>query len=361
MCVNFESDGREHWMIDPFGKVRRGDAQEAREWVDYCNNPANPLRLSHGHKEPLRIPFWQIGNETSYSSKGFDFETAAVKTVEFAKSMRKADPSIKIIGWGDRGWAKRMIEVAGEHLQYVAVHHMFNPDRGQKDSPLQGTEYRKDPARTWAHLMQAYKIHEQKISSACEQIKGLGIPLALTECHFSLPGRNRCEVLSSWAAGVSYARFMNVHLRYGRLLKIATLADFCGTRWQVNAVMIPVPRGEAFLMPVAKIMRFYREHMGDAYLQVRNVPDGLDVTASRRDNTIILHVINTRRLRSITVDLGVEDHKIQSGKVYEMATDPEFEVIAATPDPLVPKVKRLNGTNWTFPPASVSAVEIAFA
>jgi alpha-L-arabinofuranosidase len=361
MSVNFESDGRKGWMKDPFGSVRCGDAREAGEWVDYCNNPKNSLRLSHGHKDPLRIPFWQIGNETSYSRRGFDCETAATKTVEFAKSMRKADPSIKIVGWGDSGWARRMIEVAGEHLQYIAIHHMFRPDREQKDSPLQGTEYRKDPARTWAHLMKAYEAHEQKIKNACEQVKGLGIPLALTECHFALPGRNRCEVLSSWAAGVSYARFMNVHLRYGELLKIGTLADFCGTRWQVNAVMIPVPRGKAFLMPVAKVMKFYREHMGDSFLQIRHVPDDLDVAASRRDSTIILHVINTKRQRSITVDLGVEGHDIKSGKIYEMSTDPEFEVIAANPDPLVPKVKRLNDRNWTFPPASVSAVELVVA
>jgi alpha-L-arabinofuranosidase len=190
MCVNFESDGRQRWMKDPFGSVRCGDAEEAREWVDYCNNPANPLRRSHGHTEPLRIPFWQIGNETSHDRRGFDCETAAAKTVEFAKSMRKADPSIKIIGWGDRGWAKRMIEVAGEHLQYIAIHHMFRPTREQEDSPLQGTEYRKNPARTWAHLMKAYKAHEQKIRSACEQIRGLGIPLALTECHFACPAES---------------------------------------------------------------------------------------------------------------------------------------------------------------------------
>jgi hypothetical protein len=112
------------------------------------------------------------------------------------------------------------------------------------------------------------------------------------------------------------------------------------------------------LMPVAKVMKFYREHMGSNFLQTRHVPDGLDVAASRRDSTIILHVINTKRQRSITVDLGVEGHDIKSGKIYEMSTDPEFEVISAMPDPLVPKVKQLNGSNWTFPPASVSAVEL---
>ena len=47
-CVNMESDGRKYWMKDPKGSVRKGDANEAAEWVDYCNNPKNELRRSHG-------------------------------------------------------------------------------------------------------------------------------------------------------------------------------------------------------------------------------------------------------------------------------------------------------------------------
>lgn len=62
-----------------------------------------------------------------------------------------------------------------------------------------------------------------------EETSAYKIPLALTECHYSIEGRNRCEVLSSCAAGVSYARIMNSHERNGDVLKIATMADFCGT------------------------------------------------------------------------------------------------------------------------------------
>ena len=83
-------------------------------------------------------------------------------------------------------------------------------DQGQPDSPLRDTEYRKDPARTWEHLMNAYKAHEARIRWMREQVGDHPTPLALTECHFALPGRNRCEVLSSWAAGVAYAWLRNM-------------------------------------------------------------------------------------------------------------------------------------------------------
>jgi len=271
LSVNFESDGRKGWQRSPKGEVRSAGPEEAAEWVRYCNAADCAQRRAHGRAEPYRVRLWQIGNETSYDRNGFDCQTAAKRTVDFAKAMRKEDPTIQLIGWGDSGWAKRMLEVAGEHLQYLAFHHMFNPDGNKPDSPLRGIEYRKDPARTWEHLMNAAKVHDARIRQMREQTSGYDIPLALTECHFALPGRNRCEVLSTWAAGVANARLLNVHERHGDRLKIATLADFCGTRWQVNAIMIPTPGGKSFLMPVALVMALYRHHTGEQAVTVTHL------------------------------------------------------------------------------------------
>lgn len=358
MCVNFESDGRKLWMRSPFGSVRSAGPEEAAEWVEYCNQPQHALRSAHGVQEPCTIRFWQIGNETSYDKNGFNLETAAGKTVQFAKAMRKADRGLSLIGWGDSGWARRMIEVAGEHLQFVAFHHMFSP--GGNDSVLHDNQYRQDPAKTWAQLMDAWKPHEAKIKSMREQV-GDRMPLALTECHFALRGRNRCEVLSSWAAGVAMARLLNVHSRHGDVLKIATAADFCGNRWQVNAIMIPTPRGanRAFLMPVARVMGLYRGHVGAKAVRVAGCPDGLDVTASRTEDRFFLHVVNTSRDRSMEVGSRIEGMTVQKGRIFEIAADPSFEIMETCPDTFTPIEKVLpESGRWRVPPASVSAVEL---
>lgn len=359
LTVNFESDGRKNWQRTPQGDVRSAGPEEAAEWVRYCNAADDAQRRAHGRVEPYRVRLWQIGNETSYDRNGFDCETAAQRTVAFARAMRQEDPTIQLIGWGDSGWAKRMLEIAGEHLQYLAFHHMFNPDAGVRDSPLRGIEYRKDPARTWEHLMNAARVHDARIRRTREQVGDSDIPLAMTECHFALPGRNRCDVLSTWAAGVANARLLNVHERHGDRLKIATLADFCGTRWQVNAVMIPTPGGRSYLMPVALVMALYRHHTGERALTVMEAPDGLDVTASRTGARIFLHVVNTQRQRSVTVRLTARDLRLRSGRVFQLAADPEFEVIETQADAIVPVQKELPSDGlWTFPPASVSAVEL---
>ena len=360
MCVNFESDGRKPWMKDIAGSVRIAGPDEAAEWVDYCNNPANPLRRSHGIPEPCRIGHWQIGNETSYDKAGFDVESTAVKTVQFAQAIRRVDPTVKLIGWGDSGWARRMIEVAGEHIQFLAFHHMYDPGKGNKASVLRNYDYRKDPAATWAQLMDAWKPHETRIRDMREQVQGTGMSLALTECHFSLRGPNRCEVLSSWAAGVAMARLLNVHTRHGDVLKIATAADFCGTSWQVNAVMIPTQpsRNKAFMQPVARVMSLYRHHVGRQAVRVARFPEGLDITASRDGHRFFLHIINTNRDRSVDVEFQVEGMNVHGGKVYEIAADPTFEIRECPPDPFVPVEKALPANRrWQIPPASVSAIE----
>ena len=358
LSVNFESDGRRRWARPAGGGRRSAGPKEAAAWVDYCNNPANAPRRAQGVKEPYGVRLWQIGNETSYDSEGYDCETAARRTAAFAKAMRKADPDIELIGWGDSGWARRMLEVAGDHVQYLAFHHMFRPEAA--DSPLNGAAYRKDPARTWAHLMKMHEMPEAKIQDMREQVAGYGVPLALTESHFSLRGRNRGEVLSTWAAGVANARILNVHERNGDLLKIATLADFCGTRWQVNAVMIPTPRGKSYLMPVARVMGLYGKHRGRKAADVTAVPRGLDVTASRTGSRVFLHVVNTDRTRSVTARLAVDGMRITSGRVFEIAADPEFEVAEDSADALAPIERILpRSRGWTFPAASVSAVELS--
>jgi alpha-L-arabinofuranosidase len=357
MCVNFESDGRKQWMQDAFGRSRTAGPEEAAAWVSYCNDPANALRISHGHEEPCRIPLWQIGNETSYDRNGFDIETAAKKTLEFARAMRAADPSIELIGWGDSGWAPRMIEVAGEHLQYIAFHHMYNPGDAE-GSVLRGTEYREDPDRTWAELMDAWRPHAARIKRIREETDHLGIPLALTECHFALRGPNRCHVLSSWAAGVAMARLLNLHTRNGDVLKIATAADFCGNVWQVNALMIP-DRQPAYLMPVARVMQLYRAHVGQQAITVNHCPDDLDVTASRTGDTVYLHVVNTNRTRSVPARFEIRNMRIESGAAFEIAADPSFEVWSEVRDVIAPKeVKLASDDGHLFPPASVSALKL---
>lgn len=361
ICVNFESDGRQQYRKAK-DSVRTADAQEAAAWVAYCNQPRHPERLAHGRQAPLRVRYWQLGNETSYDKNGFDVETAARKTIEFATAMRAVNPEIRLIAWGDSDWAGRMADVAGEHVDALAFHHMFDPDSRERPV-LRGELYRRDPDATWAQLMNAWQAHDARIRRVRDSLGARRIPLALTECHFTIPGRDRGDVLSTWAAGVSYARILNNHQRHGDLLEIATAADFCGTRWQNNAVMIPVPKGSgrAYLQPVARVMQLYRHHKGTHAVTVGQIPEGLDVVASRSGDTVFLHIANTLRAKSITAALRISGSTIRQGRVFEIAEDPTVELSYLNSGGVMKTVEKPLSASavWEFPAASVSAIELA--
>jgi alpha-L-arabinofuranosidase len=94
--------------VEPYITVNAGfgDAHSAAEEVEYINGPANTrlgaMRARNGHPEPYHVKFWNIGNEPwgTFQLGYTDLKYFVLKHNEFAKAMRKADPSITLIASG---------------------------------------------------------------------------------------------------------------------------------------------------------------------------------------------------------------------------------------------------------------------
>jgi alpha-N-arabinofuranosidase len=71
------------------------------------------LRTANGHPQPYDVKYWQIGNEIGDS--GYEQSVAA-----FARAMREADPSIKLLSSYPR---PDLLERAGGQLDYLCPHH----------------------------------------------------------------------------------------------------------------------------------------------------------------------------------------------------------------------------------------------
>jgi hypothetical protein len=110
-------------------------------------------------------------------------------------------------------------------------------------------------------------------------------------------------------------------------------------------------------------MQLYRLHSGTHATAVSRVPDGLDVVASRNENTVFLHVANTHRTRPIRTKLQVDRRAITGGRVFEMADDPTVEVSQLNSAEVMKTVEKPLSRDavWEFPAASVSAVELQLA
>ena len=370
IVANMESEGQDFWQNPTKGISRKGTVEEAVEWIDYCNNPDNALRIANGAEEPFNVKYWQIGNETSYSVRGqigFTSDQCQEASRRFASAMKKADPNIKLIAWGDKiltwsnksiapddTWRSKMSRI--DEVDMIAFHHHFNS--GLPDCPLSGTDYRIDPENTWVHFMNAYKSMETEIARMRTDLNGKR--LAMTEGHFSFPGKNRGTSLTTWGAGVAYARCHNVIMRNSDVLDIATLADFCGNTWQSNALMIPTPihTGEPYLMPVGSIMALFGRHQGKQAVDI-SYNGSIDAVASRTGNEIFIHVANTDMYGAQTLKLDI-GCPIKSAKMEYIAKNPMEEVTIVNPRVFDTEEMVIEGDTVTLPAAAVAAIRISF-
>jgi alpha-N-arabinofuranosidase len=79
-----------------------GTAEEAANWVEYCNGTGNTyyanLRRQHGFPEPHRVKFWGLGNEEEAEPDCGRLQNPqeyARTAWQFAKLMKLQDPGIK--------------------------------------------------------------------------------------------------------------------------------------------------------------------------------------------------------------------------------------------------------------------------
>jgi alpha-N-arabinofuranosidase len=363
-CVNFAGDGDKRYANTREGN-RTGDATEAADWVSYANDPDHAERKANGAREPLRIQYWQLGNETSYGNACFKQEEALKTTVDFAQAMRNRDHTLKLIGWGDSGWAGDLVERAGEYLDYVGVHMMGQTPLAPNETVLRGNRYQAEPERAWAELMGLIgprierKLLELKETLAKRQSKH---GLAITEGHLSLAPNNSNTILTEWLTGVYHARALNLYQRHGDKVKISTAADFNGTRWTTNALIHQMPRGVSYLLPAGAVMRLFKRHSGTHGVEVTSKPSSLDIAASRAGDKLFLHVANMSFSGGAEATFAVSGLVISGGRVFEISSeDPRQEISPLNPGVFAPKEHSLaqrDVLRWRFPARSVSVVEL---
>jgi hypothetical protein len=234
----------------------------------------------------------------------------------------------------------------------------------RRNTVLNDLSYQQEPERAGEELLEISNRVEARVEELEDVIASekSSAGIAITEGHLSLRPHNANPILREWLCGVFHARVLNIYQRHGARVKIATAADFFGTRWTTNAVMLQVPRGLSYLMPVGCVMRLFKRHNGKQGIAVKSCPSDLDFAASRSGSRAFLHVANLNFHRPVEVGFVVEGMSIAGGKVFQIAPESPREYVSEErPDAFAPKETVLAPqptASWRFPPASVSGVEL---
>jgi alpha-L-arabinofuranosidase len=114
-----------------------GSVDDARHWVEYCNEPGNTawanLRRKNGRNEPWGVKYWGLGNEIDgpWQLGHKNAEDYAKFALEAAKAMRRADESIKLIASGSSnfnpdsdwvGWNRTVLDRLKTEIDYISLH-----------------------------------------------------------------------------------------------------------------------------------------------------------------------------------------------------------------------------------------------
>ncbi|GLQ55850.1 alpha-L-arabinofuranosidase C-terminal domain-containing protein [Devosia nitrariae] len=308
-----------------------GDLREALAWLEYANLDTgtkwSELRKQHGHAAPFGVRYWQIGNE-EWGRWEIGHTTADVngaRAREWAKSLKKLDPSIKVLALGGGhhedmlDWTTSVVEMAGEHIDYVTQHRYwnFNSRTGQDN-------YEK--------IVTAGLVEEQMMRALAGVIDMVAArrklkskpKLAYTE--WNCRDQSHQEMTPEWRPTTSQYRLVDALACAGfvnamqRQCNSVTLANFAQT---LNVVGMLVVTPEAVLREsVFWALAMQRHHSGDIAIDAWSDCERFDIETDRGQSYSLpyldvsatldeasgrqfVSIVNTHRTESIETEIEV--------------------------------------------------------
>jgi alpha-N-arabinofuranosidase len=221
-----------------------GTPEEMRDWVNYCN--------AKDRRSPAqRVRYWSIGNE-NWGAHEIGARTPqewGPLVLRSANLMLAADPELTLIAAATSSWDWTMplLNVAGKHLDYVAIHNYWLPCWGDNLTPdyLSCIMNATGPERTISQVIDILEEagHRGRIKIAFDEwnLRGWhhpGFPRKQV-CDTNDPAvaelirardKNAIPSQYSMADALFSASFLNACLRHAEDVGMANIAPIVNTR-----------------------------------------------------------------------------------------------------------------------------------
>ena len=318
-----------------------GSVDEARKWVEYCNEPGKTyladLRRKNGRDRPWGVKYWGLGNEIDgpWQLGHKNAEDYAKFALEAAKAMRRADDSIQLIASGSSnfgpdsdwvGWNRTVLDRLKPEIDYIALHTYI----GNRDNNFE-------------KFLAASRDIEDRIAVVEGQIKAarVGNPNArpihiafdewnvwyrtMVSGEFNI-GRTGLEEKYNFEDALAMGMFLNAFFRHADVVKMANLA-------QLVNVIAPIFTNKQglYLQTIYFPLAEYAKQRGDQSLDlVVQAPeykpdDGralsyLDVSSTYDPKTrkVFLNVLNRSEQQDIAAEIGIVPGALGSASVWEL-------------------------------------------
>lgn len=266
-----------------------GDAWSAKELVEYVNGdattPMGKWRAANGHPAPYGVKLWGVGNEPwgDYQMGAMSVEQFELKHNLFAKEMKKADPTIKLIAGGampdvmtganqskriggkfvpdylsPADWSGHMLVHCLDNIDMLSEHYYSSSDmhtdlkleKKVNIGPQTLIEWERAPATQVRVKYEHYQEYLKRIPA----LQAKPVPIALDEWAYLGGGRNSYKVVPA------YAWAFHEMFRHADLYQLGAFT--------FATAMLSEDRTDAILNPTGLLFKMYREHFASIPVEV---------------------------------------------------------------------------------------------
>lgn len=384
-----------------------GDAWSAAQLVEYVNGdvstPMGKLRAENGHPKPYGVKLWGIGNEPwgDWQFGAMPISQYVWKHNEFAKEMRKVDPSILLVGGGalpktmttakqaqrfgtspipeplsEADWSGKLLQHSHENMEQLSEHFYayaatrFDLEKGEQvptEEPL--IDVMRKAANHVRLSVEQYKEYEKLIP----ELKGKHIPLNIDE--WALTG----FPWNSYKVAPANAWTLHEMIRHSDVIH--------GAAYTFGTSLLSATRNQAQLNPAGQVFQLYSRHFGRIPVKVSgdnpqpapkwpvggeqpSVNAGsdtypLDVVAALSEDRqyLTIAVVNPSESNQ-RMQLQIDGVKTRGGKLHRLA-HPNLEYVAVPGKPSAVKIQEqsLSRTpqSVVVPPYSMSIYSLKVA
>lgn len=367
-----------------------GSVNEAREWVEYCNEPRRTswadARRRDGREKPWGVKIWGLGNEIDGPWQlGHKNSEDYVKFArEAGKAMRRADESIQLIASGSSnfggnadwiGWNRDVLEGLKGEIDYISLHTYIGNRENDFERFLaasQEIDYRIEVVDGMIQAAKSGRRGQRPIYIAFDEwnvwYRARG---GATEFEI---GRTRLEEIYNFEDALAMGMFLNSFIRHAHVVKMANLA-------QIVNVIAPIFTNERGLylqtiyFPLAEYAKQKSNIALDALVDSPTYKVGdreplryldVSVTHDKRDGALYLNVLNRSESKDIATRIHEVDGKLRGdGELWflnhqDLKATHTFGDDAKVRPAVTPLTAKLEGNGFThiFPAHSLSILKL---
>ncbi len=357
-----------------------GTIDDARHWVEYCNEPRHTYwadqRRKNGREEPYKVKYWALGNEIDgpWQLGNKSAEEYAKFALEAAKAMRLVDRDIKLVASGSSNygadwiaWNRTVLNTLRNQVDYIAIHTYIN----NRDNDL---ERFLAWSQTIDHYIETTAALIRQAQSGQANPRRIYVAYDEWNVWYRTGNREKLEEVYNFEDALAIGMFFNSFFRHANVVKMANLAQMVN----VIAPIMTNKQGLYLQTTYFPIMEYGRQRGNTALdvfvsaptYKIQNRPElkYLDVSASfnAKEKSLYVNVLNRSKDKDLTTRVENQEGQLDNGgTIWEMnnadlkATNTfnaDQKVRPATRS-LAMKVEN-NGFTYTFPAHSLTILKL---